>query len=434
MIQRQRKYQLAEKRISIIMTKQFRDKAVSLGKLMNAKSKFAIPLVQCILDCFEIVFTEEEIDYMLLMKDGCYTQEELMSMWAAKEGHNLSIECFKDNIKAADEKEESQNKIHDDVISKYKILFESIRNKCGIWESSRKGVYDLAPIFPGWIELYASGELNDNRKKLLLKFSEFEELLKSLNIAPIRAYMNHINTKNMEKEEGRMSAIVTDRRNDLPERKKKITIGKPVGAEQAVYITGEVMDILNRNKDDLAVMNCFCRTMEMLKGNSCDYDMPIESCMAVGRMAAQLVKAGVARHVTYEEAVALVDKLEQKGCIHTLYHYGTYSRNDEIVLCNCCVDCCFLYGSFRKGALSQLLLKSYYRPEKVEGISCTGCNRCGQFCPTGATYYDKNENTLVYKADECIGCGQCVTQCPVSCRQMVKDERNIFIKTRRKGL
>ena len=47
------------------MTSRFKEKAVRLGKLMNGKSKFAIPLVQCILDCFEIVYTEEEIDCML---------------------------------------------------------------------------------------------------------------------------------------------------------------------------------------------------------------------------------------------------------------------------------------------------------------------------------------------------------------------------------
>ena len=30
------------------MTSQFKEKAVRLGKLMNGKSKFAIPLVQCL--------------------------------------------------------------------------------------------------------------------------------------------------------------------------------------------------------------------------------------------------------------------------------------------------------------------------------------------------------------------------------------------------
>ena len=62
------------------MTSQFKEKAVRLGKLMNGKSKFAIPLVQCILDCFEIVYTEEEIDCMLLMGAGYYTKEELIAL------------------------------------------------------------------------------------------------------------------------------------------------------------------------------------------------------------------------------------------------------------------------------------------------------------------------------------------------------------------
>lgn len=382
------------------MTRQFKEKILKLGRMMNSKSKFAIPLVQCILDCFEIVFTEEEIDCMLLMKEGYYTEDELYELWREKS-------------------------------YPYKEIFISIKNKGGIWESKEKGVFDLAPIFPGWIELYASGELNDNRRRLIMKFSEFEELLKSLNIAPVRAYMNYINTKNMKQEDGRMSTLVTDGRNNLDKRKKTISVGKPVGAEQAVYTNGEVMNILNRNKDKIAVMNCFCRTMEMIKGNKCDFDMPIESCMAVGRMAEQLSEAGVAKMITIEEAVTLVDELEQKGCIHTLYHYGTDSNNQEIVLCNCCIDCCFLYGSFRKGALSQLLLKAYYRPVMIEGVSCTGCNRCAGFCPTRATYYDKDKKQLVYDADRCIGCGQCVTQCPKACRKMVKDERNIFVKTKK---
>ena len=49
-----------------------------------------------------------------------------------------------------------------------------------------------------------------------------------------------------------------------------------------------------------------------------------------------------------------------------------------------------------------------------------------------ATWYDKERAELVYDIDRCIGCGQCVTQCPSGYRSMVKDERNIFVKTRKK--
>ena len=383
------------------MTNEFRKKAVELGKLMNNKSKLSVPLVKCIIECFEIVFSEQDIDYMLLMKDGYYSRDELKELW----------------------------QLDGDAFEK---VFTSIRDKGGIWESRQEGVYDITPIFPGWVELYASGPLNDKRRQLLIKFAEFEELLIKLNIAPVRMYMNRVNERNMQREQGRMSTLIPDSANNLSAKKRIIKINKNVDAVQAVYTEGEVMDILNRNKEHIAVMNCFCRTKKMLENGKCDYDMPIESCMAVRRMAVQLEKAGVARHISIDEARKLIDTLEKKGCIHTLYHYGTYSGNEEIVLCNCCIDCCFLYGSFREGALSQLMIKAFYRPQIVDNAKCTGCNRCACFCPTNATWYDKERAELVYDIDRCIGCGQCVTQCPSGYRSMVKDERNIFVKTRKK--
>lgn len=379
------------------MTKEYKKKAKQLGKNMNAKSKFAIPLVECILECFEIVFTEQEIDYMLLMEEGCYTKAELKKLW------NLDDDNF--------EKE-----------------FSSIRDKGGIWQSKGEGVYDVTPIFPGWIELFASGPVTEQRKALLSKFGEFEDVLKSLNIAPVRTYMNHVNTKNMQTEEGRMSTIVA-----RGTKKRVIGLNKKVDAAQTVFTGNEIFEIIKRHKDELAVMNCFCRVKKMLEGHDCDYDMPMEACLSVGRMAVQLENAGVARHVTYDEAVKLIGKLEDKGCIHTLYHYGTYSPNEEIIICNCCIDCCFLYSSYREGALSQLLMKAYYKPEIINEDKCVGCNKCSKYCPTDATWFDKKENKLKYIYDKCIGCGQCVTQCPFEVRYMEKDERNVFVKTEKRN-
>ena len=102
-----------------------------------------------------------------------------------------------------------------------------------------------------------------------------------------------------------MSTLIPDSANNLSAKKRIIKINKNVDAVQAVYTEGEVMDILNRNKEHIAVMNCFCRTKKMLENGKCDYDMPIESCMAVGRMAVQLEKAGVARHISIDEARSL---------------------------------------------------------------------------------------------------------------------------------
>jgi Mg2+ and Co2+ transporter CorA len=56
----------------------------------------------------------------------------------------------------------------------------------------------------------------------------------------------------------------------------------------------------------------------MLENGKCDYDMPIESCMAVGRMAVQLEKAGVARHISIDEARKLIDTLEKMRFIYEM--------------------------------------------------------------------------------------------------------------------
>lgn len=375
------------------MNKALKEKIITLGKYMNGNSKFHIPLVQSIIDCFEIVMTEEDIDYLLKLENGAYTKEELQTLWALDD-------------------------------AEFEKVFEQLMSKSLMWQTT-KGKYELIPIFPGWIEMYASGPLNDTRKQLIQKFGEFEELLKKLNIPPVRAYMNHVNTNNMRKESGRMSTAVA-------RGSKKVELNQKLTSEQAVYIAGEVYSLLEKNREHLAVMNCFCRMKKELEGHTCDYKVPVEGCMALGRMAQQLIEAGIARKVSFEEGVALVKQFEDLGCIHTIYHYRISSDEEEAVLCNCCVDCCFLYNSYREGALSQLLMKAYYKPEILDESKCVGCNLCHRYCPTAATWYDKENKKLMFDINKCIGCGQCVTQCHFEVRHMVREERNVFVKTQKR--
>lgn len=375
------------------MKKALRQKIITLGKYMNGNSKFNIPLVSSIIDCFTIVMTEEDIDYLLKLENGAYTKDELQKLWA---------------LENAD----------------FEKVFAQLLSKSLMWQRT-EGKYELMPIFPGWIEMYASGPLNDRRKQLIEKFGAFEVLLKNLNIPPVRAYMNHVNTNYMRKEPGRMSTAVA-------RGSKKVVLNQKLTAEQAVYIAGEIYPLLEKNREHLAVMNCFCRMKKELEGHTCDYKVPMESCIALGRMAEQLEEAGIARKISFEEAIGLTKQFEDLGCIHTIYHYRISSDEEEAILCNCCVDCCFLYNSYREGALSQLLMKAYYKPEVLDETKCVGCNLCNQYCPTSATWYDRENKTLMFDINQCIGCGQCVTQCRFEVRHMVRAERNVFVKTRKR--
>lgn len=376
------------------MEKSYKEKATQLAKLMNTKSKFSVPVVKAILECFEIAMTETDLDRLLLIKENEYTKEELQQLW----------------------------KLDDNEFEEY---FLYIMERGVLWPRHDSNIYELAPIFPGWIEIFSSGPLNETRKALIKKFSKFEDILKQLNIPPVRAYMNYVNANHMEHETGRMSTVVSG-------SSKKVQINKKLTSEQAIYLSGELYPMLLKYKEHISIMNCFCRMMSLLNGKSCSYDMPIESCVAVGRMSDMLVENGVSRKISYEEVVALMEHLEKQGCIHTVYHYGISADEEELMICNCCVDCCFLYKGYREGALSQLLIKCYYKPELLDIRQCVGCNQCGRYCPTQATWYDKQSKTLQFDNSKCIGCGQCIVQCPKPVRQMVRDERNIFVKTKRK--
>ncbi len=373
------------------MDKKYKEKIKKLGAYMNGNSKFEVPMIPGILACFELLLSEKEVDYLLMVENGSYTKQGLQELWQMPD-------------------------------EEFAPFFKNLADKAFIWQRRGVGEYELTPIFPGWIELYCSGEQNDTRKKVLERFGELEDLLKWLNIPPIRAYMNRVNTNKMKKEPGRMSTAVA-------RGGKTIEINKKLTAEQTVYTAGEIYAILMRHKDELSVMNCFCRMKKEYAGHTCNFHMPIEGCMAVGRMAVQLAEAGIARMISLEEAISLIQEFEDKGSIHTIYHYGVISEEEEVVICNCCVDCCFLYGSYNEGALSQLLMKAYFKPEIIDESKCVGCNLCYRYCPTKATYYDKENKKLVFDESKCVGCGQCVTQCRFPVRHMVRDERNIFVKT-----
>ncbi len=293
-----------------------------------------------------------------------------------------------------------------------------------MWQ--RADGYELAPIFPGWIEVYGGGALDDpDRQCMMREFSAFEQWLSKMNIPPVRAYMNHVNSRVIREKPARMSVRVS-------RGKKSIDLNEPITSEQEITTAGEIMPMLERHADELAVMNCFCRALKRIQGGSCDFDMPLEGCMAVGPLSHQVAESGIGRKLTLEEAKRMIVDFEQKGCIHTIYHYGMDTDREEIAICNCCVDCCFLYHGYRSGALSQVLTKAYYMPEIVEERACVGCGKCGAYCPTQATWYDKKAKRLRFSPEQCIGCGQCVIQCPFPVRELRRNERQVFVRTKPK--
>ena len=378
-------------------------KVKKLIGMMNSITQVKIPPMKPILEIFDMAMDEKMLDYLLRVGVEEHTMKELKKLYVrmyGKEDYEKNWASF------------------------WKELYEMSFLLPGEKDSSR---FMLATIFPGWIELSVSGQLNEKRAAIIEKFMDFWDLLRKVNIAPVRMLTDAIGMKEKKTQTPRMSTFVST-------GSREVSLNRPLTSEHQVRIAGDIYELLAKHKDNLSVMNCICRTHKMLSGEGeCDFGLPLEGCLNIGPLSRQLVDNGISRKLTYEEACDLIEEFERKGCIHTLFHYGSDTDKEAINVCNCCNDCCLLYSSYQKGYLSKVFVKSFYSPAMIDESRCVGCNLCGKYCATGATYYDKKARKLVFDYDSCVGCGQCVTQCKFDVRKMVPDERAVFARTKKKA-
>jgi len=376
-------------------------KTKELISMMNSNTSGKIPPFRPILELFDMAMDEKTLDYLLKVGPAPHKKEELQEIY-----HSM----YNDG-------DEGWMQLWEEV------MVMGFLHPMG---TERRDDYQLSPIFPGWIEMSSGGPLNEKRRAILDKFMEFWGVLKKINVAPFRYLDTKKNEKKLEKGIPPRVAALTVR------SEKEITLNQPLTSQQEVWPTGSVYEVLSRFKDEITVINCFCRQHKTMHGGTCDQNMPVEGCVVVGPISRQLLEYGIGRNLTYEEACEMMADFEKKGCVHTTYHYGNNVENEEFVICNCCRDCCLLYKSYREGAMSKILARSFASPKMIDESRCVGCNKCGRVCPTDATYYDKKAKKLVFDYDKCIGCGQCVNQCNFNVREMVDDPRDLFVKTIKK--
>ena len=184
-----------------------------------------------------------------------------------------------------------------------------------------------------------SGPLTEKRRAILNRFIDFWTKLYHMNMPPIREKADAASRESMKTLPARMTTYVS-------RGSREVELGQPLSSKQKVFTGGEIYQLLENHKNEISVMNCFCRQhRQMNGGDECHIDIPLEACMTMGAISNQLVENGTARRVSYEEACDMIEDFERKGCIHTAFHYGHNIENEEIAICNCCTDCCELYGA-----------------------------------------------------------------------------------------
>lgn len=175
--------------------------------------------------------------------------------------------------------------------------------------------------------------------------------------------------------------------------------------------------------ETISVIPCPCRLRKAGIEEPCDHSEEDKHwvCFQFGRGAVYAIARGAAREVSAEEALSLVDKIEDEGFIHT-WTNGTNS-DKTMHSCQCCQDCCVLFQALEMvgESIGKVWAKSIYEAA-VNETECEGCQDCVERCHFDAIEMFKPETSgkgrkkskkLKARVDpeKCWGCGVCVLAC-----------------------
>jgi Na+-translocating ferredoxin:NAD+ oxidoreductase subunit B len=192
-----------------------------------------------------------------------------------------------------------------------------------------------------------------------------------------------------------------------------IPVNQSIPASWEVAPYEDIREIIKK-KDVISLSKCICRVQQRLLDKGCD--KPLEVCFMFGSHAQFYVEKGMARFVTQEEALRVVDRCDEAGLVPQ-----PFNAQDPGGFCNCCGDCCGQLRALRMHPKpAELVASSYYAA--VDPELCAACGTCLERCQMAAITTDADDIASVDR-DRCIGCGLCVTTCPSEAMQLhVKPE------------
>ncbi|MDH3251201.1 MAG: 4Fe-4S binding protein, partial [Ignavibacteria bacterium] len=176
-----------------------------------------------------------------------------------------------------------------------------------------------------------------------------------------------------------------------------------VSAPEHVIPYAAARDIVLRNPDHIAALQCPCRAS---RKNPCT---PLDVCLIVGEPFAGFIlehHPERARRITPAEAVEILRAEDARGHVHHAF-FKDAMLGRFYAICNCCSCCCGAMQAHRNG--TPMLASSGY-VASVDPALCVGCGTCGKYCQFHAVSVVDGMKTI--DEAECMGCGVCLPKCP----------------------
>lgn len=374
----------------------------ALANQMNKQNSSSIPVTRALLDCFDVVITPEENEFLLKIGRDPLNYQQIFAF------SKLPEESFRP-------------------------FLETLCKKGLIWTrytEEEDELYILAPILLGWFEIFLSdGADTPQKREFALRVDDLFKSWGKFNVFPFRSLWNYHTQK---KSRSHRRVVIPQETNEKAKTIQVDVQQKIKIPETKIYPTKSVYELIEKygNKNQIAVVHCFCRQWRKFVGEPCRFKHTDESCIAIGSITKYAVNYGIARYISKKEALEIIKDVQKKGAVHQVFHEREDLDLPELGICNCCWDCCGILGSYNRGMIP-IRNRSYYMAQIDDESLCTGCGTCIKYCPVRAvSVIDKKS-----RIDEarCIGCGQCELQCPEGVIALAYDEREVALPLEKKS-
>lgn len=155
----------------------------------------------------------------------------------------------------------------------------------------------------------------------------------------------------------------------------------------------------------IAVAHCPCRMSAKILGRT-DCQHSLEVCIKYDEMAEFVISRGLAREMSRDETMHLLEDCEKEGLVHMVDN----SQGKIKHTCNCCGHYCWNVGIIRRRKIPRDTLMAVYFIRETDSDGCIGCEACRDICPVDAV--DMVNGKAEVDLDWCIGCGVCAVSCP----------------------
>ena len=269
-----------------------------------------------------------------------------------------------------------------------------------LWFKGRDGTvyYALTPMVPG-IDLtyFASGRDSDEKRKAAKLFDKY--------------YLNSFGIE--------LGASNYPWARVMP-IEKTVIVDKEMSSNLLILPFEKMSEFIKTSRR-IGVINCSCRTIK-----KCDH--PLETCLVFDGLAEFMVERGFGRYLSVEEALELLEKMDEAGLVHNTMNVQTRPN----FVCSCCTCACIILRGLSELHNPRAFAKSNFLPARDDKI-CTRCKKCVNICPMEANVYhaphDNEPERILFLEERCIGCGLCAYHCPNDAIKLAKVRDQIPEKT-----